>query len=559
VATSFEVDSRPLFPDEGNEIPSELSLELLVQDHDTIATLWEHEPGRDRDDYALHALRIGVLALRHARGQLDADLVRRESQRMLGDLQGQLGEHSRTVHDRLSGSLREYFDPENGRFPQRVESLVKRDGELEQLLRRQIGGHDSELVKTLVLHVGDQSPLFKLINPKESQGLLAALRLTLDEELAGQREKVLSEFSLDNKQGALARLLDELCESQGQLTDGLQKQIDDVVKQFSLDEENSALSRLVKNVDHARRTITNEFSLDNEQSAFSRLRVMLESNSLAIHSNLTLDDEQSALSRLKRELLEIIRVHGESQNKFQLEVTGALREMAARKAEKDRGTRHGADFETAVVEFAQHAAQEQHDCFDHVGTRTGIIRHCKTGDCVIELGPDTRAAGAKIVIEAKQEAGYTQAKAREELDEARRNRGADVGLFVFSKRVAPAGQSELERLGNDVFVVWDAEDPSTDLYLKAALMLCRGMCVLGRKTDDPHQDDFSAIDRAIGAVQKEIGRVSEISSAADTIKKNAEKVLSGAELLRCNLERQLKLLENHIGGLKQALGGPAGE
>jgi hypothetical protein len=284
--------------------------------------------------------------------------------------------------------------------------------------------------------------------------------------------------------------------------------------------------------------------------------VMLESNSLAIHSNLTLDDEQSALSRLKRELLEIVHGHGEAQHKFQVEVTSAIKEMAARKAEKDRGTRHGADFETAVVEFVQRAAQDQHDCFDHVGARTGIIRHCKTGDCVIELGPDTRAAGAKIVIEAKQDAIYSQADARKELDEARRNRGAEVGLFVLSKRVAPPGQCELERLGNDVFVIWDAEDPTTDLYLKAALMLCRGMCVVGRKQDDPHQDDFTAIDRAIAAIQKEASRVGEISSAADTIKKNAEKVLSGAELLRSNLERQLKLLENHIGGLKQALGAP---
>ncbi|MFO0898485.1 MAG: hypothetical protein U0836_13775 [Pirellulales bacterium] len=559
MATSCEIDSRPLFPDDANDLPSELLLELSVHDHDTIAALCDHEPGKEREDYALHALRIGVLALRHARGQLDAELVRRESQRMLADLQGQLGLHSRSMQDSLSGSLREYFDPENGRFPQRVESLVKRDGELEQLLRRQIGGQDSELVKTLVSHVGQQSPLFKLLDPRESQGLLSALRTTLDEELAGQREKVLSEFSLDNKQGALARLLDELAECHGQLTDGLQKRIDEVVKQFSLDEENSALSRLVKNVDHARRTITSEFSLDNEQSAFSRLRVMLESNSQAIHSNLTLDDEHSALARLKRELFEIIRTHGETQAKFQLEVTGAIKEMAARKAEKDRGTRHGEDFEAAVVEYVQRLTQEQHDCFEHVGARTGIIRHCKTGDCVIELGPDTRAPGARIVIEAKQEAGYTQADARKELDEARRNRGAEVGLFVYSKRVAPAGQCELERLGNDVFVVWDAEDPSSDLYLKAALMLCRGMCVVGRKQDDPHQDDFVAIDKALATVQKEIERLDKFTSAAETIKRNADEVAKNAELMRSHLDKQVTLLEDRIGGLRQALGTPAGE
>jgi hypothetical protein len=550
-----EPDARGPDSDDGGAsgLPAELPLELLVQDRDTIAALCDHEPGPQREGFALHALRIGVLALAHARGQLDADLVRRESQRMLGDLQGQLGEHARVVQERLAGALREYFDPENGRFPQRVESLVKRDGELEQLLRRQIGGQDSELVKTLVSHVGHQSPLFKLLDPQESQGLLGALRQTLDEELAAQREKVLAEFSLDNKQGALARLVEELTESQGQLTDGLQKQIDQVVKQFSLDEENSALSRLVRNVDLARRTIASEFSLDNEQSAFSRLRLMLESTSQAIHSNLTLDDEQSALARLKRELLEIIRVHGEGQQKFQLEVTAALREMSARRAEKDRGTRHGDDFEAAVAEFAQRVAHEQHDCFDHVGTRTGIIRNCKKGDCLLELGPDTRAPGARIVIEAKQEAGYTLAQAREELEEARRNRGAEVGLFVFSRRAAPAGQCELDRLGNDVFVVWDAEDPATDLHLKAALMLSRLMCVAGRRQNDPHQDDFLAIDKALAAIRKEIERIDKFTAAADSIKRNADEVARNADLMRSNLEKQLALLEDRVGGLRQAL------
>ena len=234
------------------ELPHSLILELTVDDRDTVDELCCHAPGRDREEFALNALRIGVLALRQARGRLDADLIERETQRMLSGLQNQLSAHASQVHDRLTSSLKEYFDPESGRFQQRVQQLVKQDGDLEQMLRRQIGSQDSELCKTLVSHVGEQSPLMRMLNPQESRGLMQALRDTLESQLSAQRNQVLREFSLDNKDGALARLVGELTSSHGQLTKALQERIDIVVREFSLDEENSALSRLVRNVDRRR-------------------------------------------------------------------------------------------------------------------------------------------------------------------------------------------------------------------------------------------------------------------------------------------------------------------
>ena len=75
---------------------------------------------------------------------------------------------------------------------------------------------------------------------------------------------MLREFSLDNKDGALARMIGELTNNHGQLTEALEKKIDAVVDEFSLDKEDSASSRLVRNVDRAQSTITREFSLDDE-------------------------------------------------------------------------------------------------------------------------------------------------------------------------------------------------------------------------------------------------------------------------------------------------------
>src|SRR5262245_51397500 len=129
-------------------------LELRVEDPETIAALLQCEEGADRDAFALKALRIGVLALGQARGQVDSAAVRNECQRMLELLQHHLAEHAGNVQARLAGALREYFDPQTGKFQERVDRLIRRDGELEQVLRRQVGSEDSQLAKSLDGFIG---------------------------------------------------------------------------------------------------------------------------------------------------------------------------------------------------------------------------------------------------------------------------------------------------------------------------------------------------------------------------------------------------------------------
>ncbi len=58
---------------------------------------------------------------------------------------------------------------------------------------------------------------------------------------------------------------------------------------------------------------------------------------------------------------------------------------------------------------------------------------------------------------------------------------ASVGVFVFSKNTAPANQEPLLRYGNDIFVIWDAEDMNNDVILKSALSLAKALCVLDRR------------------------------------------------------------------------------
>ncbi|MEX0977783.1 MAG: hypothetical protein WDZ48_02965 [Pirellulales bacterium] len=505
------------------EPPEALELHLTVVDREMIEELAAYAAGDEREQFAVAALRIGMLALRQAQGRVDADLIGRETQRMLTGLQAQLAGHATQMHEKLAGSLKDYFDPESGRFHERVQQLIREDGDLEQLLRRQIGGEDSELCKTLLSHFGQQSPLMKLLSPHESQGLLQALRQTLETQLAAQRDHVLREFSLDNKEGALARMIGELTTSHGLLTESLEKKIVAVAEEFSLDKDDSALSRLVRNVEGAKTTITREFSLD---------------------------DEHSALSRMRADLLSMLEKQTQANSTFQEEVKVSLAKMTARREEAKRSTQHGLLFEDAVCCFLEFHAQQNGDVATRTGPTTGLVKNSKIGDCLLELGPDSAAPCARIAVEAKEHADYTLAKARAEIELARKNRDAQVGLFVFSKRLAPDGMEEVLRLGDDVFVVWDPEDAATNLHLKIGLTLARALCIRVERHHQSREADFEAITEAILEIEKQSQALGEVTKSAETIKSGSEKILERVRITRKSLERQVEILQERLGDLK---------
>jgi hypothetical protein len=67
------------------------------------------------------------------------------------------------------------------------------------------------------------------------------------------------------------------------------------------------------------------------------------------------------------------------------------------------------------------------------------------GDVVVHFTEESAFSGCKLVIEAKHDRSYTVAKSLEELETARKNRGASVGLFVMSSSHAPMGYPSFAR------------------------------------------------------------------------------------------------------------------
>jgi len=518
VSTSAEIEDA--------SIPFAVTLELVLEDAETIRELIAYPEGASRDRFATEALRIGLLALKQARGQLDADLVRKEGDRLILQLENQLSEHATLLNDRFTHVLKDYFDPEDGRFHERVERLVKQDGELEQLLHRQIGDEDSELCKTLAAHFGKESQLMKILGLESSDGLLATFRDSLEEQLKTQRDHLLKQFSLDYKEGALARFLGELEERQGEFSDDLHKKVDIIVKEFSLDQEDSALNRLVKNVERAQRTITKEFSLD---------------------------EETSALTRLKKELLELHESQRKTNQEFQEEVKGTLNAMVARKQESQRSTRHGLEFEDAVCEFLEFELRKTGDVVHRTGNETGCIKKCKVGDAVVVLSSESIAPEAKIVVEAKENAQYTLAKARSEIETARENRESEIGIFVFSQKTVSENIDQFARFGNDIFLVWDPENTQNDVVFQSGISLAKALCVRKRAERQSVSIDLSEFDRVCLAIEKQVGALDDIETWSTTIQNNSDKILKKLRKIRHTLDDELETLSEQIEDLKMHL------
>jgi hypothetical protein len=493
----------------------EIEVSLRVRDPELVAELRAIRDPRERDEHAQLALRIGLLALRSARGQIDAGAVRGEVDRLLIELRKGLEQHRDHVQSELSGALKHYFDPNDGRFEERVRALVKDDGELAQVIRAQVHGSDSALARTLAQHVGAESPLLRSLDPTNSAGLVAGVQRLVEDALGLQRTAILGEFSLDNREGALARFLGELTRSHGEVGEALQERIGAVVREFSLDDENSGLSRLVRRVERAQQQIADEFTLDSETSALARMRREL----------LGIAEKQNAT------LVEI-----ESRMKVELAKFGAKREADA------RTTAHGNEFEATLLRWLERRANEGGDVCEETGGTTGSIKNCKVGDAVVELGPEHRAAGARIVFEAKEDASYRLATAREEMDTARKNRDADVGVFVLSAKSAPDGWETFRVIGPDVFVAWNAEDPATDVILEAALALARALCARARHGVESELD-FEGFERAVRDVEKQIQALADITTFAGTIESGATKIREKVRIMKGHLEKAVETLD----------------
>jgi hypothetical protein len=497
---------------------------FLVSDPEVLIALSEYPDGPARTNFLVTALKVGVLSLKAARGSLDSDTLRREGDRLMEELGTRLNSWRSQFEERVSGSLAHYFDPQQGTFMERVHRLTKADGDLAGVVRQQVQEAGSNLSHVFEQFIGDNSRLFRMLDPSGDNKLIATLQQTLDGVVQTQNNKILGQFSLDNKDSALVRFLNELTAKHGDLNNALSRDMQGLVAEFSLDNEDSALSRLVSRVETAQRSITAELSLDNEDSALQRLHKMLHEN----HQTL-----------LKQQLDLAARLDT------------AIESMNARRTESAKSTRHGVEFESTLGTHLRERVRAAGDILEDTGATTGLKPNCKIGDYVMTIGPEKLATGARIVIEAKESASYDLNKTLEEADTARINRQADVCVFVHSIKTAPSSIPNFQRYGRDIVVRWDPDDDAVDVWLDAALMVATALSVRAASHDKKDAASFEKIDKAIERIRKHLEGFEEIQTSANTTKTAAEKILNRARLIQDGLSQQVQAIFDEFVKVKE--------
>lgn len=492
-----------------------ISLAFTARDPEVVEFLRPHDAA-EQEEKAKAALRIGVLAMKSAQGVVDAEAIRREGDRLVDDMRTELARHATRVSQDTALTLARYLDPSTGAFQQGVERLEQREKALvsamEESLVRQFGDSGA-MARTLAKGVGAESPLFQMLDPARREGLLARMEGVIATALEGQRAAVLREFSLDDAGSALSRLVREVSGHNERLT-----------QQLSLDQPDSALSRLVERVDQAQRLTVEQFSLDSDASA---------------------------LSRMLRTLKQSIGDLGENQQAFQGQVLEVLVRFAERKSADAGGTRHGHAFEFALLNKVEEMAEGAGDLFEATGNTTGLIRNCKKGDAVVTVGPQKFGAGRKLVYEAKEDAGYNDPKAVAEIDEAMKNRSADVGVFVFSSKVVDPQMKRLRRLGAAFLVVWDQDDPATDIVLEAVHAAATSLLAQKSVDADAEQFDFSKIDTELAEVEKQAARMATIRSKAESIRSAAAAIDEEARVVGDKIGASVLRLRTQVASLKE--------
>lgn len=449
---------------------------------------------------------IGYRAVTSAHRLAEEARLSDVKQTLLEGLDAQLRAHAERQTERLQAELGRYFDPERGQLGERLRQLTGDGGTLPTLLDRHLGPQNSILVQTLVKHVGEQSALFKKLSPTDSEGLLQLMSERLKQAMEAQTNSFQKALDPQHEGGAIRRFFEGLREELKRAEGDQAEQLKLALAALDTTKEESLLNQLRRDTQRAREQLLHAINPAAEGSPLAIIRTSLEER-LERHAK----SQQQQLEEARKVNEELHRSLREAVQRIEL-----------RRKEELRTSRGGLLFEDAVLDFVQQTVGTNGYIVEGTARDVGNIPNCKTGDAVIQYPAEHLFHDERVVVEAKHDKSYTVSAALQELEKARANRGARVGIFVMAKSHAAPGFPTFSRYGQDVLVTWDAENPVTDPYLQGALMV--GLALAARHRSVAAGGDLQALQGIEQRIAKEVERLQEIQDAAAKIRKQVETI-----------------------------------
>jgi hypothetical protein len=217
---------------------------------------------------------------------------------------------------------------------------------------------------------------------------------------------------------------------------------------------------------------------------------------------------------------------------------------AARGAERARSAAKGLDFEDLLADMLGEIARGSGDLLDRTTLEAGSVMRSKKGDFVLTIDTAVaRGCDLRVVIEAKDRPMSARAM-REELREARENRGAAVAVAVFTPAHAPSGVAPFTVIGGDVYCVIDPETPEA-ATLEAAIRLAR-LLALASLAERDVTVDAAAIGAALIAIREQLELVRQMKSQLTSIANATRTVTMGLDEMRSGILARVAEAEAEI-------------
>ena len=434
------------------QMPHELTLKLTVKDENIIKYLISYDSPQ-REDKALEALKVGVIAILSASPSLDTRVVEEKFHKIEKSLQ----EYSEAFKKSLEDDLKKYFEKEKGDVPAAINSALGEKGSLSVLLKEYFNAESGKVSLLLQKEIGPSSVFSKNLDPSNKESVISKIEQTVNNKLK-------------------------------ETTEGL----------------------------------TDQFSLDKDDSSMSRVKKLFEAK---------VEEIKTANNNFFSEL----RVH--------------LGMQQTRAEEAEKGTQKGRDFETILYEKIAEIGRQLQDTTENVTGTVGVVLRSKVGDYVITLGETSGAPTRRVVVEAKKQS-YRLRDAIEELKQAKENRQADCGIFVFAKGYEPAEMGDFKIDGNDFLCTVDEsmlDRSQSAIFLESAYKIARVYIITQARKESKGEVDLTVVKENIEKMLKQTEMMSELLTKAKTIQTSGENIEKTAKTIKEELESiigsTLKLLK----------------
>ncbi len=476
----------------------------LLDGREEIITAFSGLSEEEQRALAREAWSIGLRAILRARREADETRLAEVGATLSTQIEERMQSQLRVHEEWMVQQLKRYFDPNDGEISGRLSSFVEDQGPLARLLERYVAPDHSVLAETLARQVGEGSPLFRELDPTAQEGLVQKLKGALESTLSESRNEMSRALDPTTEGGAVTRFLANLKGELSRAESDRGKQIALATAALDTNNEQSPLSKLVRETQNAQRMLLSALNTEAPDSPLGLLKATILT---------TLKSQSETQS-------EALRALSVERSKLDGEIRDALARLSERRENEKEGIRGGENFEDAVFSGVQEALSGGPHIAENTGHTTGLRTHCKKGDLVVRFTEESTFFGSSLVVEAKRDASYGVKKALKELDEARENRGAQAGLMVMARDLAPSDFPAFGRYGNNVLCTWggDAEDPSLHAALFCAIALA------GRRMRKEGDGDLRALEKIEQRVATELARLGTMRKCTEGIRKNADEL-----------------------------------